>query len=177
MFIFQQSIYIRATLLSKMLFSHFNNYDDIFDYNDVIISTMASQITSLTILYWTIYSGADKKKHQNFALLAFVWVFHWWPVNSPHKGPVTRKMFPFDDVIMSLGAVQNYTDIWSLSRGKTKTMLETRIVWETKMTIRQTSIWHKKKISAFVGLWYHFLSQTASHTLNISFVNSSTNSK
>ena len=23
-----------------------------------------------------------------------------WPVNSPHKGPVTRKMFPFDDVIM-----------------------------------------------------------------------------
>ena len=25
--------------------------------------------------------------------------FHRWPVNSPHKGPVTRKMFPFDDVI------------------------------------------------------------------------------
>ena len=30
---------------------------------------------------------------------------HRWPVNSPHKGPVTRKMFPFDDVIMTvLGA-------------------------------------------------------------------------
>ena len=25
---------------------------------------------------------------------------HRWPVNSPHKGPVTRQMFPFDDVIM-----------------------------------------------------------------------------
>ena len=24
------------------------------------------------------------------------------PVNSPHKGPVTRKMFPFDDVIMCM---------------------------------------------------------------------------
>ena len=29
----------------------------------------------------------------------FVWGIHRWPVNSPHKGPVTRKMFPFDDAI------------------------------------------------------------------------------
>ena len=33
--------------------------------------------------------------------LAFARGIHWWPVNSPHKGSVTRKMFPFDDVIMS----------------------------------------------------------------------------
>ena len=33
--------------------------------------------------------------------LAFVMGIHRWPVNSPHKGPVTRKMFPFDDVIIS----------------------------------------------------------------------------
>ena len=32
--------------------------------------------------------------------MAFVRGIHRWPVNSPHKGPVTRKMFPFDDVIM-----------------------------------------------------------------------------
>ena len=39
-------------------------------------------------------------KHQSSAWLAFVRGIHWWPVNYPHKGPVTRKMFPFDDVIM-----------------------------------------------------------------------------
>ena len=40
------------------------------------------------------------KKHQSSASLAFVWGIHRWPVNSPHKRPVTRKTFPFDDVIM-----------------------------------------------------------------------------
>ena len=44
--------------------------------------------------------GADQRKHHSFASLAFVGGIHRWPVNSPHKGPVTRKMFPFDDVIM-----------------------------------------------------------------------------
>ena len=69
-------------------------------YNDVIMSVMASQITSLTIVYSTLYSGADQRKYQSSASLAFVWGKHQWPVNSPHKGPVTRKIFPFDDVIM-----------------------------------------------------------------------------
>ena len=45
--------------------------------------------------------GADQRKHQSSASLAFVWGIHRRPVNSPHKGPVTRKMFPFDDVIMN----------------------------------------------------------------------------
>ena len=69
-------------------------------YNDVIMSSMASQITSLTIVYSTVYSDADQRKHQSSASLAFVQGIHQSPVNSPHKGPVTRKMFPFDDVIM-----------------------------------------------------------------------------
>ena len=69
------------------------------------MSTIASQITSLTIVYSTIYSGADQSKHQSSASLAFVWGIHRGPVNSPHKWPVTRKMFPFDDVIMSLMCV------------------------------------------------------------------------
>ena len=69
-------------------------------YIDVIMTTMASQITSLTIVYSTVYSGADQSKHQSSASLAFVWGIHRGPVNSPHKWPVTRKMFPFDDVIM-----------------------------------------------------------------------------
>ena len=43
------------------------------------------------------------QKHQSSASLAFVRGIHWGPVNSRHKGPVTRKMFPFDDVIMHTG--------------------------------------------------------------------------
>ena len=62
--------------------------------------TTASQITSLTIVYWTVYSGADQRKHQSSASLAFRGI-HRGPVNSPHKGSVTRKMFSFDDVIMN----------------------------------------------------------------------------
>ena len=64
---------------------------------DVIIGAIASQITSLTIVYSTVYTD---KKHQSSASLAFVRGNHRGPVNSPHKWPVTRKMFPFDDVIM-----------------------------------------------------------------------------
>ena len=69
-------------------------------YNDVIMSAIASQITSLTIVYSTVYSDADQRQHQSSASLAFVWGIHRGPVNFPHKWPVTRKMFPFDDVIM-----------------------------------------------------------------------------
>ena len=76
-------------------------------YNDVIMGTMTSQITSLTIVYSTVYSGWDQRKHQSSASLAFVRGIHWWPVNSPHKGPVTRKMFPIDEVIMR-GIVVRY---------------------------------------------------------------------
>ena len=65
------------------------------------MSALATQITSLTIVYSTVYSGADQRKHQSSASLAFVRGIHRGPVNSPHKGPVTRKMFPFDDVIMN----------------------------------------------------------------------------
>ena len=69
-------------------------------YNGVIISAMASQITRLTIVYQTFYSGADQRKHQSSVSPAGVRGIHRWPVNSPHKRPVTRKMFPSDDVIM-----------------------------------------------------------------------------
>ena len=58
---------------------------DQIHYSDVITGAMASQITSLTIVYSTVYSGADQRKHQSFASLAFVWGIHRWPVNFPHK--------------------------------------------------------------------------------------------
>ena len=50
------------------------------------------------------------RKHQSSASLVFVRGIHRWPVNSPHKGPVTRKMFPFDDVIIKLEYWQMTSD-------------------------------------------------------------------
>ena len=66
------------------------------------MSAMASQITSLTIVYSTVYSGADHRKHQSSMSLTFVRGIHRWPMNSTHKEPVTRKMFPFADAIMGV---------------------------------------------------------------------------
>ena len=71
-----------------------------FHYDDVRMGAIASQITSLTIVYSIVYSYADQRKHQSSASLAFVREIHRGPVNFPHKWPVTRIMFPLDDVIM-----------------------------------------------------------------------------
>ena len=66
-----------------------------------MMGMIASQITSLTVVYSTVYSDTDQRKHQSSASLAFVRGIHRGLVNSPHKWPVTRKMFPFDDFIMN----------------------------------------------------------------------------
>ena len=63
---------------------------------------MVTQITSLTSAYSTAYSCANQRKHQSSASVAFVRGIHRWQVNSSYKWPVTRKMFPFDDVIVAL---------------------------------------------------------------------------
>ena len=75
------------------------------------MGAITSQITSLTIVYSNICSDADQRKHQSSASLAFVWGIHRWPVNSPHKWPVTRKMFPFDDVITIRAWVNNHIHV------------------------------------------------------------------
>ena len=72
----------------------------LYHYSDVIMRAMMSQITSLTIVYSTVYSGADLRKHHSSVSLAFVKGIQRWPVNSLHNGPVTWNMLPFDDVIM-----------------------------------------------------------------------------
>ena len=70
------------------------------------MGAMASQIISLTIVYTTVYSGSDQRKYKSSASLAFVRGIHRWPLNSPHKGPVTRKMSPFDDVIVIYNLIE-----------------------------------------------------------------------
>ena len=106
-----------------------------FHYNDVIMSAVASQITSVPIVWSTVCSGADHRKHQGSASLAFLWVIHWWPVNFPHKRPVTRKMFPFDDVTIRIGITYQFTsERWrklsSLNSGARYWLWSTNIIFE-----------------------------------------------
>ena len=70
------------------------------------MGAMASQITSLIIVYSAVYSGLYQRKHQTP---------RHWPLcgNSPHKWPVTRKMFPFDDVIMTASTRKVANRLWS----------------------------------------------------------------
>ena len=57
-----------------------------YHYNDVIMGGLASQITILTTVYWSVYSDADIRKHQSSASLTFVRGIHRWPVNFRING-------------------------------------------------------------------------------------------
>ena len=67
----------RITAVKEIIFERFARH-----YRDVIMRAMASQITSFTIVYSTVYSGADQRKHQSSASLAFVRGIHRWPVTG-----------------------------------------------------------------------------------------------
>ena len=62
-------------------------------YSGVIMSAMASLITSVTIICSNICSGAEQRKHQNSASLSFVRGIHRWPVVSRTKGQWPGKCF------------------------------------------------------------------------------------
>ena len=94
-----------------------HNVQSFRHHNDVRMSPTASQITSLPIVYSIVYLGGDQRKHQRSASLAFVRGIHRWPVNSPHKGPVTRKMLPFHDVIMVWVQRRCNFFLWCISDG------------------------------------------------------------
>ena len=89
---------------------------------------MASQITSLTIVYSTVYWDEGQWKHQSSASLALVRGIHRWPVNSPHKGSVSRKVFPFNDVITRILSVHLLL-FWMVHCGKWKWVAMTWRVW------------------------------------------------
>ena len=82
------------------------------------MSAMTPLVTGVSLVYSSVCSGADQRKHQSSASLAYVRGIHRWPVYSLYKGPVTRKMFPFDDVIMMkwlVCIVINETDLITCS--------------------------------------------------------------
>ena len=78
-------------------------------YNDLIMRTMASQIISLTIVYSTVYSGADQRKHQSSASLACVWGFQRWPRT---KGQQRGKCFD----LMTSSCVSRERILWGSSQ-------------------------------------------------------------
>ena len=84
--------YLPSRLTAVIIWSY-TKEQELKHYSDVIRRAMASQITSIAIVYLTVYSGIDQRKHQSSALPAFVVGIHRWPVNCPHKGPVKRKYF------------------------------------------------------------------------------------
>ena len=73
--------------VNTSMLPHLETMESYWHYGDVVMGRVASQITSLTIVYSTVCSDA-----------------------SPHKWPVARKMFPFDDVIMVRGCSSTATE-------------------------------------------------------------------
>ena len=120
------------------------------------MGAIESQINSLTIVFLTVYSDADQRKHQSCASLAFVWGIPRGPVNSPHKWPVTRKMFPFHDVIMiSRRDVARLCEIFSVELGRTS------VLFYGRQNVRLGSVpiqWHHMSI---------VISQTASNSTRL----------
>ena len=90
-------------------------------YNDVIMSVMASQITSFMI----VYSGADQRKHQSSASLAFVRGIHRGPVNSSHEWPVMPQSHPTTGPVRFLTPVRFIARKaeWSARRNFTPVLL------------------------------------------------------
>ena len=104
--------------------------------NDVIMSVMVSQIAGC--LRYHFFRRRSKKTWNSMSLF-FVRGIHRWPVDSPHNGPVTRKMFPFDDVIM----VKPRCLVGVLDR----VPLSTTDVKDVCANIRVSSYRHVRKIS------------------------------
>ena len=121
------------------------------------MGAMASQNTGLSIVYLTACSSADQWKHQSSASLAFVRGIHQWPLNSPHKGTVTRKMFPFDYVIMIKKSVMPQTRIETDGRTQATTITPGHIDWGVKCnrTIPQITqcIWQICYKIVYSGIW------------------------
>ena len=114
------------------------------------MGAMASKITSLTIVYSTVCSGADQRKHQSSASLAFVRGIHRSPVKSPHKWPVTRKMFPFDNVIME-ELDQHWLRCWLIA------LWHQAIKWTSECWLNHRhqpgGHWWSRKTSCVVSFW------------------------
>ena len=111
----------------------------------------------LTIVYSTVESCADQRKHQSSASLAFVRKIYLSPVNSPHKGWVTRKIFPFDDVILRLEFQRNELKC-VMNRGYIRNTFTNEQEWTgiNKIYVRNSwdTLWMARMLSQHVtNIW------------------------
>ena len=130
-FVSNRAILSRTSVVMSYYYTLTTNH-----YSDVIMGAMASQITSLTIVYSTVYSDADQGQHQNAASLAFVRGIHRWPVNSPHKWPVT---FPFGFHLMT-SSWQSYSEDSWLADKQVLFFSKERKFWESDTPNRRQAI-------------------------------------
>ena len=134
------------------------------------MSTMASQITNLTIVYSTVYLGVDQRKHKSSASLAFVWGIHRSPVNSPRKGPVTPKMFH-----LMMSSWHYWANVWLSQRYQSNISLRiwvkslgTSSLWSVTKRQRRVLFWeytctmYNSMLCMFKQLyiWYSFVQST-----------------
>ena len=128
-------------------------------YSDVMKSTMASQITGISIVCSNVCSEAYQTKHESSLALAFVRGIHRSPVVSPNKLPVTRRMFQCDDVIAnSTNKLTLKISIWMDHGVSSLTMCCVCDV------IQNDKTWLKRPINQFqTDLGRTFLSMSYAH--------------
>ena len=140
------------------------------------MAAMASQITSLTFVDSTVYSSADQRKHQRSASLAFVRGIHRGPVNSPHKGPVTRKVFPFGDVIMNFclaSVLYLFTIAFILRRIVFTNIMMSNVIYHkysyaSKQILYKKNVYQSQQICALIQSSWKIKNEIFMHTLTFS---------
>ena len=119
------------------------------------MDAMASQITSVSIICSTVCSGADQRRHQSSASLAFVRGIHLSQVDSPHKGPVTRKCFHLVTSSCIDGSQRGPTD---LSNTEDEEMTKSRRN-SFRIPYRSTQRIHRsedhKQCASILRIYYH----------------------
>ena len=95
------NLYVQQAIIALQRISSITPFVPKQRYNDFIMGAMAYQVTGVWVVWSTVCAGVYQRKHQNSVSLDFLRGIHRWPMDSAHKGPVTQKMFPFDDLFMS----------------------------------------------------------------------------
>ena len=142
---------LENSIIAKSIYQH---------YSDAILSVMVSQITGIPIAY-------PKRKHQSSTSLVFVKGIHRSPVNSPHKGPVTWKLFPFVDIIMKLNSLTVFgtMDITWWKQQQLSPCICDNLCWEmVDGTCEQTCSKNLCDASNYLGFAYLDLALTSLYT-------------
>ena len=118
-------------------------------YSDVIMGVMASQITSLPIVYSSVYSGADQIKHQSSASLTYVRGIHRWSVNSPHKRPLA-SLYYIPNTLFFVWIIRKFTSVWM--KVVRSLVCSWSGMWITKQSYASFCV-HRRKYA--VNKWLH----------------------